>query len=830
MAEERKVIFTLEVDQDKALAGLVQVEKEQERLKKGAKELREEYKKGEITSEEFAQSQVQIQQAQRSLSKEKQELIKQSKVEVGSFNELKQKTAELIKERNSLNITTDKGKQRFQDINKQIKTNTDELKKGEEAGGNFGRSVGDYSKGVGEAAKGLPILGSGINSASSALGGMTKASLAFLATPLGAVLGAIVVVLGSLKAAFTSSEEGENKFAKITAVVSTLVGNFVDLLASLGEIIIDAFENPQEAVESFANLIKENITNRFEGLVELIPQLGKAISLLFKGEFSQAGEVAVNAVTKVATGIDNVTGKLKQASEATKEFINEQLREAELAGKVADMRAKSDIIERKLIIERAKIESDIAELRLKAREEDRFSASERKQFLIEARNLQDNLLTKENEVLVLRRDAITLENTFSRTNKENKKKEAEAIAAVNQKETERLNQARQIQRELNTLSKQEQANQKSKEAAIQKVADEEEKRLMDLAKREEKAFQDLQDFRVQEAIKAQQRITENEELSLEERLRAADEIAKKELELLAQQTAVKLENVQLTEDEITRIQEEEKARRDEIERARVEKKEELANEEAKKDKEKAKIGEDANKEANESILSGTKDLTNNIIALTGENEAIQKGAAIVDVGINLQKEISAINANAAANPANAVTGGGAGAAQSGILTGIAIGKAALGTAAILALAEGGEVTGPSHAGGGVKYFNTGGSFKSPASAIELEGGEGVMKKSAMSSGKRFTVSGTPRQIGSALNMSFGGRSWSGASGGVTPLKFQDGGFFSQQSTSAVNSQADLTNDIIQAQANMPPVFVSVREFNDVGKRVTTKENRASLAG
>ncbi len=42
MAEERKVIFSLEVDQDAAQSALVQVQKEQDRLKQGAKELREE--------------------------------------------------------------------------------------------------------------------------------------------------------------------------------------------------------------------------------------------------------------------------------------------------------------------------------------------------------------------------------------------------------------------------------------------------------------------------------------------------------------------------------------------------------------------------------------------------------------------------------------------------------------------------------------------------------------------------------------------------------------------------------------------------------------------
>ena len=48
-------------------------------------------------------------------------------------------------------------------------------------------------------------------------------------------IGALVVVIGSLIAAFKSSEEGQNKFNKLTTVMGALVGNLVDLLADFGE-------------------------------------------------------------------------------------------------------------------------------------------------------------------------------------------------------------------------------------------------------------------------------------------------------------------------------------------------------------------------------------------------------------------------------------------------------------------------------------------------------------------------------------------------------------------------------------------------------------------
>ena len=98
-------------------------------------------------------------------------------------------------------------------------------------------------------------------------------------------IGALVVVLGSLAAAFASSEEGQNKFNKLSTIMGAIVGNLVDKLADLGELLIKTFEQPQAAVKKLGDLIKENLQNRLEGLTNLIPTLAKSIKLLFEGEF-----------------------------------------------------------------------------------------------------------------------------------------------------------------------------------------------------------------------------------------------------------------------------------------------------------------------------------------------------------------------------------------------------------------------------------------------------------------------------------------------------------------------------------------------------------------
>jgi len=330
------------------------------------------------------------------------------------------------------------------DLNKEVENTSKSTKK---LDGDIGGLTGKLDTLTGGAISGFTNM---VKSVKAVTIGFKSLRFAIIATGIGA----LVIGILAVGAAFRGSEEGQNKFNKILAVTGAIIGNFVDLLADLGDGIINTFENPKKSIEDFAKLIQENITNRLEGLTELIPQLGKAVELLFKGQFAEAAQVATDATGKVVLGVEDLTKKINQSKDALNDFINEQIREGQEAANVANMRAKADKIERKLVIDRANKENEIAQLRLKSRQEQEFTAKERRQALLDAQDLQDELLSDEKEALQLRADAQTLENTFSRSNKANLDEEARLIAAVIQQEAKRTNSARQTQRELNTLTNQ----------------------------------------------------------------------------------------------------------------------------------------------------------------------------------------------------------------------------------------------------------------------------------------------------------------------------------------------------------------------------------------
>ena len=413
----------------------------------------------------------------------------------------------------------DKVQKGVKDLNKEVDKTSKSTKN---LGGDVGGLTGKLDSLTGGAVSGFSNM---LKSVKSVTLGFQSLKFAIIATGIGA----LVVAIAAVGAAFRGSEEGQNKFNKILAVTGAIIGNAVDLLADLGDAIINAFENPKQAIQDFAKLIQDNITNRLEGLTELIPQLGKAVELLFKGQFAEAATVATNATAKVALGVDNLTEKINRSKDALNDFINEQIREGQEAAKVADMRAKADKIERKLLIDRANKENDIAALRLKSRQEQQFSAKERRQALLDAQDLQNELLADEKEALQLRADAQTLENTFSRSNKENLDEEARLIAAVIQQEAKRTNSARQTQRELNTLNNQIQSQKDARLKAEQKI-------------QEEKINKEVKD--------EQERLKKLEEVRKTFRQKVEDEAAETEiqkLELEQERRITELETLEATE-------------------------------------------------------------------------------------------------------------------------------------------------------------------------------------------------------------------------------------------------------------------------------------------
>tara|TARA_R100000951_G_scaffold521_1_gene2217 strand:+ start:2179 stop:3969 length:1791 start_codon:yes stop_codon:yes gene_type:complete len=197
-------------------------------------------------------------------------------------------------------------------------------------------------------------------------------------------LGALLIALTSLFAYFKNSEEGSRKLAIAMEALSIITGKLMDFFADLGEKIVWAFTSPKEALMTFVNLIKDNIITRFEGLLKLIPRLGEAISELFKGNFSNAGKIAADAVGQVVLGVEDITDKVADATTAVVEFgktVVKEVKEAvAVATKLVDQFRAIRDEQQRLIVDNALLNKEM-ETQQKIAEDTNRTYEERKEAL-----------------------------------------------------------------------------------------------------------------------------------------------------------------------------------------------------------------------------------------------------------------------------------------------------------------------------------------------------------------------------------------------------------------------------------------------------------------
>ena len=146
---------------------------------------------------------------------------------------------------------------------------------------------------------------SAIGTLNQATGGFIDKLKLLAANPIVLFITILTATLALLKKAFTSSEAGQDKYAKGMAILGSIVDNLMDLVAGFAETLVDLFTNPIESIKGFASAFKENITNRISSSIELFGFLGSAIKKVFSGDFSGALKDAKSAGSSY---IDTLTG------------------------------------------------------------------------------------------------------------------------------------------------------------------------------------------------------------------------------------------------------------------------------------------------------------------------------------------------------------------------------------------------------------------------------------------------------------------------------------------------------------------------------------------
>lgn len=317
--------------------------------------LQQRYDEGEISASQYAEATARLSvekanlQSQASgLSSSIQKELEQNKLVEGSYNQMVARLNELREAYRNLSEEERENAEIGGSMLEQIRTLDSETSKLQETIEGATGSNDGFLNSLRNAPGALGSTVSGIEA-------MIKASLRFIATPIGAVIAAIVVALKALFTWFKRTEEGQNKLAKVTGYFKGILDSFLDVVDRVGEALFKAFTNPKQALLDLVNFMKDQVINRFVALGEM----GAAIGKIFSKDWKQGLEDLANAGLKFSTGIDNLGGKVAA-------FAADTNRKAKERAELEDKSFKLRIAERDMNEKIAANEAKIAEYREKA--------------------------------------------------------------------------------------------------------------------------------------------------------------------------------------------------------------------------------------------------------------------------------------------------------------------------------------------------------------------------------------------------------------------------------------------------------------------------------
>jgi hypothetical protein len=322
-------------------------------------------------------------------------------------------------------------------------------------------------------------------------------------------IGLLIIAIGAVTAAFTSTEEGQNKFAKLMSMIGAVTAVFIDRLASLGTLLIDVFTKPQKVFKDFRDSIKEYVTDQITLVTDGLGLLGSAIKKAFSGDFSGALEDAAEGANKLLVQTNPLVQATQALAGATKDLVTEMTEEARMAGIIANQRAAADKLDRALIVDRAIANRERAKLLEQAIDKEKFSTEERIEFLKEAGRIEDEITQKEITAAKLRLEAKIAENALGGSTKEDLDEEAQLRANLINLETAKLTKAKEVTSQILALNAEAKAAQDAidaekkakddqaildEEARIKRESDNYDARLAGIRERNAKELAEKQAF------------------------------------------------------------------------------------------------------------------------------------------------------------------------------------------------------------------------------------------------------------------------------------------------------------------------------------------------
>lgn len=190
-------------------------------------------------------------------------------------------------------------------VNLEIKNNIDDVTKDVKR---LSNSFEDTSKDIKEIQKSTKSAESGVKSLSEGFKGM---GLAVKAIGIGLVMEAFNLFKEILGKNQKVVDLFNTSIGALSIAFNDLIGFVMDNFPSVIKIFKDVFENPTKYLQKFGDLVKENLIERFNSLLDTVGYLGSALKKVFEGDFAgamdsvkQAGKESLDVLIGVNNSFD----------------------------------------------------------------------------------------------------------------------------------------------------------------------------------------------------------------------------------------------------------------------------------------------------------------------------------------------------------------------------------------------------------------------------------------------------------------------------------------------------------------------------------------------
>ena len=196
-----------------------------------------------------------------------------------------------------------------------------------------------------------------LNATAAATGNVSTGMKVLRGAIIATGIGALVVVLGSLIAYFTSTQEGINKVNRVLTPLKVVFQTLIGVVQNFGKYLLEAITHPKQMLIDLLDFLKGQFMNRLNGMIDIFKGIGKIITGDIKEGIKQVGEAAAQTVT----GVENVVGKVKDAGKAMSDTIDEAVKRGQ---RIEEINQKLSASEADYIEQTAKLKQQFKELNL----------------------------------------------------------------------------------------------------------------------------------------------------------------------------------------------------------------------------------------------------------------------------------------------------------------------------------------------------------------------------------------------------------------------------------------------------------------------------------